>query len=78
MSFEKLAELAGKRGCCSRGVCIHRQAKAAVADLAAAKAEIERLREALKRIIDEYDPYVQGGNAPLLSKIASTALGEEE
>lgn len=31
--MEHLAKLAGKRGCCKRGECIHRQAAKVVADL---------------------------------------------
>lgn len=36
--MKHLAELAGKRGCCSRGMCVHRQAKALL-------EEMERIRK---------------------------------
>lgn len=45
--MKRLAALAGKRGCCQRGNCIHRQAAVAVKRIEELESKIERLREAL-------------------------------
>ncbi len=41
--MNRLAKLAGKRRCCLRGVCIHRQAKAAADKIAQLQADVQWL-----------------------------------